>query len=333
MSIRPVCVTAMKMTPRKISLDVGGTFVKCSDGRKVPVDSDGSREAIAAALREAVGPLEGLESVGVCIPGPFDYREGIFLMKHKFAAVYGERFADLVQGPAAIFHFIHDVNAPLQGLLRMHPELRQGRVALVTLGTGLGFSYAIDGEIQMNENLSPAVSLYNRPYKDGVLEDYVSRRALLRYYGKPLEGDVREMSERARAGEPKAAEAFLAAGRAFAEGAGPLLGELGISTVWFGGQIAKSFDLMRPAAEPLLEGILLRVAEDFEQAALQGVDGQRQRVRFRRRSLDKRAGVLNDDLAVLRHSRQGGPEAQQTGQQRRDKAFDQGIISFLYITA
>ena len=152
----------------------------------------------------------------------------------------------------------------------MHPELQQGRVALVTLGTGLGFSYAIDGEIQMNENLSPAVSLYNRPYKDGVLEDYVSRRALLRYYGKPLEGDVREMSERARAGEPKAAEAFLAAGRAFAEGAGPLLRELGISTVWFGGQIAKSFDLMRPAAEPLLEGISLRVAEDFEQAALLG---------------------------------------------------------------
>ena len=281
----------MKTTPRKISLDVGGTFVKCSDGRKVPIDSDGSREAIAAALREAVGPLEGLESVGVCIPGPFDYREGIFLMKHKFAAVYGERFADLVLGPALgdchaeagalchtearsaeciSFHFIHDVNAPLQGLLRMHPELQQGRVALVTLGTGLGFSYAIDGEIQMNENLSPAVSLYNRPYKDGVLEDYVSRRALLRYYGKPLEGDVREMSERARAGEPKAAEAFLAAGRAFAEGAGPLLRELGISTVWFGGQIAKSFDLMRPAAEPLLEGILLRVAEDFEQAALQG---------------------------------------------------------------
>ena len=282
---------AMSSTPRKISLDVGGTFVKCSDGRKVPIDSAGSREAIVAALREAVGPLEGLESVGVCIPGPFDYREGIFLMKHKFAAVYGERFADLVLGPALgdchteagalchtearsaeriSFHFIHDVNAPLQGLLRMHPELQQGRVALVTLGTGLGFSYAIDGEIQMNENLSPAVSLYNRPYKDGVLEDYVSRRALLRYYGKPLEGDVREMSERARAGEPKAAEAFLAAGRAFAEGAGPLLRELGISTVWFGGQIAKSFDLMRPAAEPLLEGISLRVAEDFEQAALQG---------------------------------------------------------------
>ena len=30
------------------------------------------------------------------------------------------------------------------------------------------------------------------------------------------------------------------------------------------------FDLMRPGAEPLLEGIELLVAEDFEQAALKG---------------------------------------------------------------
>lgn len=270
----------MSSTPRKISLDVGGTFVKCSDGRKVPIDSAGSREAIAAALREAVGPVDGLESVGVCIPGPFDYREGIFLMKHKFAAVYGERFADLVLGEGAsfqgsslespTFHFIHDVNAPLQGLLRLHPELRQGRVALVTLGTGLGFSYAVDGVIRMNERLSPSVSLYNRPYKDGVLEDYVSRRAILKAYGKPVEGDVKEIAERAAAGEPDAAGAFLAAGRAFAEGAGPLLRELGIATVLFGGQIAKSFDLMRPAAEPLLPGVTLVVADDFEEAALQG---------------------------------------------------------------
>ena len=261
----------MKMTPRKISLDVGGTYVKCSDGRKVPIDSAGSREAIAAALAEAVGPLDGLASVGVCIPGPFDYREGIFLMKHKFAAVYGESFRSLAGIPDRVrLGFIHDVNAPLQGLLRLHPEFREGRVALVTLGTGLGFSYAVDGVIQMNERLSPAVSLYNRPYQDGVLEDFVSRRAILRFYGKPVVGDVKEISERARAGEADAIGAFRSAGRAFAEGAGPLLHELGITSVWFGGQIAKSFDLMRPAAEPLLPGIALHIAEDFEAAALQG---------------------------------------------------------------
>lgn len=261
----------MKTTPRKLSLDVGGTFIKCSDGRKVPVNSDGNRDEISAAFREAVGPVEGLEAVGVCIPGPFDYRVGVFRMKHKYAAVYGLSFRELAGIPETVrMHFIHDVNAPLQGLLSLRPELRQGRVALVTLGTGLGFSYAIDGVIQMNENLGPALSLYNRPFRDGVLEDYVSRRGLLKAYGKPLEGDVKEMSDRARAGEEEALAAFRGAGAAFAEGAGDLLRELGIHTVYFGGQIAKSFDLMRPGAEPLLEGIELLVAEDFEQAALRG---------------------------------------------------------------
>ena len=67
-------------------------------------------------------------------------------------------------------------------------------------------------------------------------------------------------------------EAFLSAGKAFAEGAGPLLRELGIRTVFFGGQITKSFDLMRPAAEPLLPGVDLLVVEDFEAAVLKGVE-------------------------------------------------------------
>ena len=261
----------MKTTPHKISLDVGGTFIKCSDGRKVPIDSDGSREAIAAAIREAVGPVDALEAVGVCIPGPFDYREGIFLMKHKFAAVYGESFRSLAGLPEEVrLGFVHDVVAPLQGLLRLHPSLRQGRVALVTLGTGLGFCYAVDGQIQLNERLSPAVPLYNRPFGGGILEDFVSRRGILHAYGVPVEGDVKEIADRARRGEPRAVEAFLSAGRAFAEGAGALLRELGVGTVFFGGQIAKSFDLMRPAAEPLLDGITLIVAEDFAEAALQG---------------------------------------------------------------
>ncbi len=253
-------------------LDVGGTFIKCSDGRKVPVDSDGSAEAIASALKEAVGDFGGLESIGVCIPGPFDYRRGIFLMKHKFASVYGMSFSELARIPESVsLHFVHDVNAPLMGLLAIHPELGKETVALVTLGTGLGFSYAVDGVVRMNENLGPALSLYNRQFRDGILEDYVSRRALLRSYGKPLSGDVKELSERARAGDEEARAAFLEAGKAFAEGAGSLLRELGLKTVFFGGQIAKSFDLMRPAAEPLLPGVKLLVVDDYGDATMKGL--------------------------------------------------------------
>ena len=260
------------MATKTILLDVGGTFIKCSDGRKVPVDSDGSSGAIASAFKEAVGDPGGLKSIGVCIPGPFDYRRGIFLMKHKYAAVYGMSFSELAGIPDSVsLLFVHDVNAPLMGLLAIHPELRKGTVALVTLGTGLGFSYAVDGVVKMNDNLGPALSLYNRQFRDGILEDYVSRRALLRTYGKPLSGDVKELSERARGGDKEARTAFLEAGKAFAEGAGPLLEELGIQTVYFGGQIAKSFDLMRPAAEPLLPGIKLLVVDDYGRATMKGL--------------------------------------------------------------
>ena len=93
-------------------LDVGGTFIKCGDGRCIPMPSGGSRDEIAQALRQAVAglvpawcgpgqdcgkqkasPLPGnafrspapdpqAPAIGVAIPGPFDYGRGIVLRRH-----------------------------------------------------------------------------------------------------------------------------------------------------------------------------------------------------------------------------------------------------------
>ena len=64
------------MDTKTILLDVGGTYIKCTDGRQIPANSDGDRVAIASALRKAIGPAKGLKGIGVAIPGPFDYNEG-----------------------------------------------------------------------------------------------------------------------------------------------------------------------------------------------------------------------------------------------------------------
>ncbi|MBQ9194733.1 MAG: ROK family protein, partial [Bacteroidales bacterium] len=126
---------------KTILLDIGGTFIKCSDSRQFPISSEGSREGIVTAIRRAIGPMDVLEGIGVAIPGPFDFRSGIFLMEHKFSAVYGESFRELVRIPDSIsIRFMHDVNAALQGNIRLL-DLYGQNVALVTLGTGLGFSY------------------------------------------------------------------------------------------------------------------------------------------------------------------------------------------------
>ncbi|MBO6095835.1 MAG: ROK family protein, partial [Bacteroidales bacterium] len=108
------------MATRTILLDVGGTFIKRPDGQMFPIDSHGSSEAIAKALATAIGPMDGLSGIGVAIPGPFDYQQGVFLMEHKFASVYGRSFRELVNIPEKVhLVFHHDVNAVLLGSVKM----------------------------------------------------------------------------------------------------------------------------------------------------------------------------------------------------------------------
>lgn len=241
------------MTRDKLLLDVGGTFIKCSDGREIPIDSAGSRESIVSSLHAAVGDAA---KVAVAIPGPFDYQNGIFLMKHKFAAVYGESFAQVAGRSGGEFRFIHDVNCMLLGALQ-DPSLKQyGRIALVTLGTGLGFAYAVDGRIQCNEMGSPAVPLWNRPCGDGIVEDYASKRGAMKAWcdvtGKPWpEG----MSVKDIVTTDEGSAAFALMGERLGKAAAPLLNELSIDCVLFGGQISKSFFLMERTLRQSLSSV------------------------------------------------------------------------------
>ena len=282
-----------------ILLDVGGTFVKSSLGiagkgavegtfDSTPMSSDGSAEEIETSFRTAVaGQMKRAEESGctvdaVCVvmPGPFNYKEGIFLMKHKFASVYGRTFREVlgdVIGTDMRLAFAHDVNGALTGALTINPELKKGTVAMSTLGTGLGFSYAKDGIVQESVTGSPARDLWDVPYEGGILEDYISRRAIIRFYselgGTLAEGeDVKEISEKARKGDEKALEAFRSAGRHYVAGAKGLIEELGISHLLFAGQIARSFDLMEGVIrEGLGEGVKVSVVDDIQGTVLVGI--------------------------------------------------------------
>lgn len=283
-----------------ILLDVGGTFVKSSLGiagkgavegtfASTPMSSDGSAEEIAAAFRAAVaGQMERAAACGACIktvsvvmPGPFDYKNGgVFLMKHKFEAVYGKTFREIlgdVITPETRLVFAHDVNGALTGALMLHPELKEGNVAMSTLGTGLGFAYAKDGVVQESPMGSPAVDLWNAPYEGGILEDFVARRAILRFYSEQggilAEGeDVKEIADKAREGDARALKAFCSAGRHYAAGAGDVIERLEIRHLLFAGQIAKSFDLMeKEIRDGLGKDLKVSVVDDIQGTVLAGI--------------------------------------------------------------
>ena len=275
------------MDSRTILLDVGGTFIKCSDGREIPIDSAGPRESIIASLRQAVADYD---AAMVAIPGPFRYSDGTFLMKHKFASVYGEKFQDLVchserplcHSERPLCHsersrgiscrFIHDVNAMLLGELGKCSEEGYNRVALATLGTGLGFSVSIDGTIRVGELGSPKDGIWDRPYKDGILEDYVSKRGFLRGY----EGiTVKDLAWMARNGDPAAAARFGECGKILGEAIAPVLESLGVECLLLGGQISRSFELFGGALRDSLKGVAslrcVRPVSDIDNATFNGL--------------------------------------------------------------
>lgn len=257
-------------------LDVGGTFIKCSDGRTVPVDSDGSREDIASSLRLAMQSTFEYDRVAVAIPGPFDYGSGVFRMDHKFVAVKGESFSSLVaEGMERIpeFRYIHDVNCMLLGEI-MHGRARGYRnAALVSLGTGLGFSVCREGEILCNSTGSPAISIYRLPYRDGILEDYVSKRGFLRGYDDGM--TVKELASMARSGDADAKARFDRNGHIIGSAVAGILEDNGIECLLFGGQISRSFDLFCPAVCEELAGVrglaMISAISDFDNAVFNGL--------------------------------------------------------------
>lgn len=281
-----------------ILLDVGGTFIKAALGEpykgategtftSTPIHSNGTQEEISNAFREAInGQMKQasergatIEAVCVAIPGPFDYKEGVFLMKHKFAAIYGVSFRKILGDaiPAGMrLAFIHDVNGVLLGALNADPALKEDIVGISTLGTGLGFSYAVKGEIQESPVGSPSRSLWNLPYGDGILEDYVSKRGIIRTYrnlgGVLSEGDdVKEIADLAKNGDKTALETIRETGRHYAAGAKDIIAELGITHLYFAGQIAKSFNLMKEEiSKGLGDRVTVSVLDDIQGTVLTG---------------------------------------------------------------
>ena len=97
-------------------------------------------------------------------------------------------------------------------------------------------------------------------YRDGILEDYVSKRGFLRIYAE-LAGSadpaltVADLGRMASEGDPAAKATFAEAGRILAGGIRGLLEEQKIECLLMGGQISRSFALLEPALREGLQGV------------------------------------------------------------------------------
>ena len=201
----------------------------------------------------------------MAIPGPFEYADGVFLMRHKFAAVYGESFRTLAGLPEDTeLRYMHDVVAALEGALS-DPAGLVRETALVTIGTGLGFAHTQGGRVQVGPTGSPARSIYNLPCGGGILEDAVSARGLRTAYvrlGGRTDLSAAQIAQTAFGGDERAMQAFSEMGGTLGDVLAPLLEELSVGILLLAGQVSRSLSLFERPLRNALDGIDVRLAPE-----------------------------------------------------------------------
>lgn len=271
--------------------DVGGSHVAAAVchragyglGRVLsrPHPEEATAEAFVSMLHRLgmeAGGGEEIAGAALAFPGPFDFAAGVSWMKHKLPYLYG---MDLRGELAARFgwepgqvRFLHDSAAFLLGEIGAGAARGVARAVGITLGTGIGSAFAVDGQIVTSgAGVPPDGEVWNLQYEGGIVEDLVSTRALQASYERQT-GVKREVAELAgRVGtDAAAAAAFVEFGRHLGRALGGALAGFAPDVIVLGGGISRSPQLFLPAAQREMAGLgaELRVSQLLDHAALAG---------------------------------------------------------------
>lgn len=245
-------------------LEVGGSHVTAAvvspDGWTVRIveraglESRGPAELILDQLRAAAEKLPLTTGLAIALPGPFDYPAGVAWYRgvDKFDALYGLDVGHELRDRLSIDRvvFVNDAEAFAVGEWRAGELLGLDRCVGVTVGTGIGSAFLAGGVVvRTGDTVPPGGELYRTEYRGRPLEDSISARAILRAYftrtgrDEPAIG-VKEIADRARAGETTAREVLLDSFGALADALTPWLDRFGVTKTVLGGAISGAFDLV-----------------------------------------------------------------------------------------
>jgi glucokinase len=227
---------------------------------------------------QASAGIGGILGAGLAMPGPFDYSTGVSLMRHKLPYLFG---VNLHQALAARFGWqpsqvrsLNDAGAFLLGEIGAGAARGVTRAVGITLGTGIGSAFAVDGRVVTEgPGVPPGGEIWNLPYEGGIVEDLVSTRAIQGSYRRRT-GKLADVAAIASAAavDPAATEAFADFGRHLGQALRILLPAFAPEAAVLGGGITRSARLFLPAALHALEGLdfKVRIAELLDHAALVG---------------------------------------------------------------
>jgi glucokinase len=190
-----------------LGVDVGGSHITAAlvdmekgelmseTEAREPLNSEGSADEIMTTwvncIRRSLQGNTGPVPIGIAVPGPFDYENGISLISQqlKFRSLYGLSLKPLLSTslgvPEEYIYFMNDACSFLKGEMVGGALRGQDHVMGITLGTGLGSAFSREGEVM-------DADLWQSPFEDGIAEDFLSTRWFTARYhalsGKSISG-------------------------------------------------------------------------------------------------------------------------------------------------
>jgi glucokinase len=285
-----------------IGADIGGShissvLVDMETGLMVPeslseqkVNNQASADEIlsdwAIALRKTMNcaSVDDLSGIGFAMPGPFDYKTGVALLKNvaKYDSLYGINVGDelkkLLNLPAEMpFRYLNDALSFAVGECWTGKASGYENVVAITLGTGFGSAFLTNGVPVIEGDRVPKMGyVYHIPYENGIADDYFSTRWFIKEYflrsGIHVSG-VKEIAVSV-SHDPIAMQVFEHFGKAIGQFLVPLLLNFDAQCLVIGGNISGAYPLFGPSFEKALAerniNVKIKISELMESAAMVG---------------------------------------------------------------
>jgi len=225
------------------------TLMECEIDSNMPID--GFVEALHDMIKKVIEAADGLPyyGVGVAIPGPLDYERGISKITgvHKFDALFGlnlkQIIKDLLGAKEMPICFANDANCFALGEYFQGAACFSQRTIVITLGTGIGSAFLIDGRLQTREDAGVPIDgyLYWLPYRESIADDYFSKRWLLNSWKEKTGEEIKmnTLADLAKENNTQALSIFEEFSNNLVQFVSPWIEKFKPDTLLFGGSISK----------------------------------------------------------------------------------------------
>lgn len=290
------------MNKLAIGVDIGGSHITCMAVdletnqpiyeffERNPVDSLSTKEDIlnswVAALKVLIDklPSNQLVGIGLAMPGPFDYLNGIALFKgvKKFDSLYGvdvkKEIQDRLDLPSDFpVRFLNDATCFAIGESWLGKSSNYKKVIAITLGTGFGTAFINDGlPVTEGEDVPKEGCLYHVPFKESIADAYFSTCWFIQEYKSKSGQNIKGVNELVKIAETSkmALEVFEQFGENLGDFMLQWIKVFNAECIIIGGNISKSYGLFQNTLNmKLIEGgttIPIFISELDEKAALIG---------------------------------------------------------------